>query len=431
MGKVSPPSIKYVIYLDFIAEGVVEKPDIIGAIFGQTEGLLGEDLELREMQKKGKIGRIDVNLEVNDSKTIGKIEVPTSVDKAETTLIGASIETIDRIGPCEAKFEIKSIDDIRTAKREFILDRAKKLMEKFGSSMPELKEMERDLREHTRTAKVIEFGKELLSAGPDLESSSEMIVVEGRADVLSLLKAGIKNAIAMNGAMVPETIKELSRTKEMTLFIDGDRGGMLNAKDAIETARVAFIARAPDGKEVEELTEKEIVTCLRNRMSVQDFKRGYMTQEEPRSRYHSREGSSRGRMTRGRSYGYGRDSRDSRVSRDSESRESSEGTASQNIELSDEVIKKNMKNLQAYLSDLEGTRSAAILVLDGDKMSIAQNVLTSNISRALYKYRNAVGLVIDGTATMTLIKIAEKSSCKLIVAKNFSATSSSIKMISF
>jgi len=41
-------------------EGVVDKPDVVGAIFGQTEGLLGEDLDLRELQRTGRVGRIQI-----------------------------------------------------------------------------------------------------------------------------------------------------------------------------------------------------------------------------------------------------------------------------------------------------------------------------------------------------------------------------------
>ena len=62
MAKIAPTSIKYMIYAKFEADGAIEKPDVIGALFGQTEGLLGEDMEMRELQKQGKIGRIDEEL---------------------------------------------------------------------------------------------------------------------------------------------------------------------------------------------------------------------------------------------------------------------------------------------------------------------------------------------------------------------------------
>ena len=206
MGKVSPPSIKYVIKAKFTATGMVEKPDVIGAIFGQTEGLLGEELELRELQKKGKIGRIDAEMDVKESMTTGIVTIPTSIDKAETTLIAAAVETIDRVGPCDAKFEIEGIEDVRTSKRDFILERAKALMEKLSSGTPEIREMEQSVIDHSKTVRVREIGDEKIAAGPDVEISNEIIVVEGRADVVNLLKAGIKNAIALSSVVFPEEV---------------------------------------------------------------------------------------------------------------------------------------------------------------------------------------------------------------------------------
>ena len=63
MGKISPVSSKYIVNASIEIEGIVDRPDVVGAIFGQTEGLLGADLELRELQRSGRIGRIEVNME--------------------------------------------------------------------------------------------------------------------------------------------------------------------------------------------------------------------------------------------------------------------------------------------------------------------------------------------------------------------------------
>ncbi|PIN77878.1 hypothetical protein COV15_01120 [Candidatus Woesearchaeota archaeon CG10_big_fil_rev_8_21_14_0_10_34_12] len=269
MAKISPVSIKYTIKAKFSAEGVVEKPDVIGALFGQTEGLLGADLEMRELQKEGKIGRIEVELDTNDSKTEGEIEIPSALDKAETTIIAAALETIERVGPTDAKIEILGIEDVRGGKREYILERAKKLLEQIEGKGPEIGEMESSVRESTRTERIQSYGKEGLPAG-DI-SGKEIIVVEGRADVVNLLRYRVNNVIGMNGVNLPEEVKDLSKEKEVTLFIDGDRGGKLISKNVIDNARVAYVAVAPDGKEVEELTGKEILQCLRKRVPVEEF----------------------------------------------------------------------------------------------------------------------------------------------------------------
>jgi len=397
MGKISPPSIKYVIKAKFNAEGVVEKPDVIGAVFGQTEGLLGEELDLRDLQKKGKIGRINAEMEVSNSRTSGIVEIPTSIDRTETTIIAAAVETIDRIGPCEAKFEVESIDDVRSSKREYIVERAKKLLEKLGSNMPEMREMEKDINEHAKTARIQEYGKEMLSSGPTIDESEEIIVVEGRADVLNLLRYGIKNVIAMNGNIIPETIKTLSQKKKIIIFVDGDRGGVLIAKDSIENARVDSIARAPDGKEVEELAEKEILNCLRNRLSVEDFVKKYL--------------------------GRGAKIKKADVEKESEN-EKSEDIEVENIE---EIFGN-------YMEEIEGTKNSLILSFNGSNFYVIQRVPTTNLVRVIYmlkkKNRNIDALIIDGTVTMAIVKTAERVNCRYIGAKNFTTTSSNIKMIS-
>lgn len=268
MAKISPVSIKYMIHASFKAEGPLEKPDVIGAIFGQTEGLLGADLEMRELQKEGRIGRIEVDLETVDGKSIGMIRLPSALDKSETTLIAAALETIDRIGPTEAKIEIMKIEDVRGSKRDFILERAKKLLEGLEEG-GEFEEMSRALKEEARSARIQEYGEEKLPAG-DI-SGREVVVVEGRADVVNLLKNRVNNVIGMNGTKLPAAIAQLGKEKELTLFIDGDRGGRLIAKNVIDNARISFVAIAPDGKEVEELTGKEILIALRKRIPTAEF----------------------------------------------------------------------------------------------------------------------------------------------------------------
>ncbi|MEM4330721.1 MAG: DNA primase DnaG, partial [Candidatus Pacearchaeota archaeon] len=269
MGKISPSSIKYNIKADFEAEGPLEKPDVIGAIFGQTEGLLGSDMELRELQQEGKIGRIEVDLVREDGKTKGKILIPSALDKTETALIAAALETIDKVGPTEAKIIVREIEDIRGSKRDYILQRAKELLSSLSHDSPEMQEMEKELKESTRISKITSYGEEQLPAG-DI-SGKEIIVVEGRADVVNLVKHNILNVIGMNGTKLPREISKLGEEKEITLFVDGDRGGVLIAKNVCENAKIAYIAQAPEGKEVEELTGKEIYQALRKRLPVEEF----------------------------------------------------------------------------------------------------------------------------------------------------------------
>ena len=271
MAKISPTSIKYSIVADFVADGPFQKPDVIGALFGQTEGLLGSDMELRELQKEGKIGRIEVELATQGGKTTGEIVIPSALDKTETTIIAASLETIDKIGPTDAKITVKDISDVRGSKRDYIMERAKALLAGIKNEGMDSTEMETELRESTRVSKAIEYGEEGLAAGPNIDNDKELIVVEGRADVVNMLKHGIKNVIGMQGTKFPKTITTLGETKELTLFVDGDRGGKLIAQNVFDNAKIVYIATAPDGKEVEELAGKELLQALRKKVPADVF----------------------------------------------------------------------------------------------------------------------------------------------------------------
>jgi DNA primase len=250
---------------------MVEKPDIIGAIFGQTEGLLGQDLDLRDLQKTGRIGRIDVDIKNDGGKTLGKINIPSSLDSSETSLIAASLETIERIGPCTAKIDIESVEDVRVMKREFVMERAKDIMKKLvENSMPTAATLTEKIREIVRTAQIKEYNG--LPCGEDIPFTDDVIIVEGRADVLNLLKNSVKNTIAIGGAVIPQTIINLTKEKISTLFVDGDHSGDIIIKEMAQLADVDYIAKAPEGKEVEELTKKEIFKALRERVSIEQYK---------------------------------------------------------------------------------------------------------------------------------------------------------------
>jgi len=268
MGKAPVDIIKYIIHAKAEAKGLVEKPDLIGAIFGQTEGLLGEDLDLRELQKSGRIGRIDADMETKSGVTKAVITVPSSLDMVETSIIAAGIETITRVGPCDATFKVQQIEDIREAKRKAVINRAREILtELLNQEIPDAKEITDEVRKDVRGG---EIGKVLgLDAGPAVESSESIILVEGRADVLNLLRNGIKNAIAVGGIKVPKEAIELCNTKTSTVFVDGDRGGDLIIK-SLENggAEIDYIAKAPRGREVENLTRKEIIMALRRKVAA-------------------------------------------------------------------------------------------------------------------------------------------------------------------
>ena len=267
-----PSAAKYQIKARILAEGVIDKPDVVGAVFGQTEGLLGEELDLRDLQKSGRIGRIEVEIDSRKGKSEGEITIPSSLDQVETAILASGLETVDRIGPCRAKIEVISVEDIRISKRQKVVERAKEILSKLQE---EGKGVGLDLTESVRKAVQVEeittYGPEHLPAGPNIDQADALIVVEGRSDVLNLLRCGIKNCIAVEGTSVPQTVKDLSRGKTVTCFTDGDRAGELILREMLQTMDIDFVARAPRGSEVEELTQKQLVKCLRNKIPINQY----------------------------------------------------------------------------------------------------------------------------------------------------------------
>jgi DNA primase len=266
----SPDTTKYLIHISLSTEGVVEKPDVVGAIFGQTEGLLGEDLDLRDLQRTGRVGRIDVQIASKKGETTGEILISTSLDRAETAILAASLETIDRVGPCVAHVSVKMIEDIRVSKRKKIVERAKEiLIERFDDGTIDSDELLDDVRQTLRVEKVGTIGDEKLPAGPNVLESDAIIIVEGRADVINLLRYGIKNAVAVEGTNIPRSIVDLTEKKTTTAFFDGDRGGELILRELLQVADIDYVAFSPRGKSVEDMTKKEVIKTLRNKVPVE------------------------------------------------------------------------------------------------------------------------------------------------------------------
>ena len=266
-------TMKYVIRASFDVGGVVEKPDVVGAIFGQTEGLFGSELDLRGLQKSGRIGRIQIELDSKQDKTTGKIIIPTSLDRVSTSIIAASIEAIDRIGPCSALVSLEKIEDMRETKRKAIVERAKQILRKWNvETLPDTEEVFKEVSETLRAARAVKYGPQNLTAGPDVNSSNEIIIVEGRADVINLLRNGIQNVIALEGTKIPATIIKLTKEKRATAFLDGDHSGDLILKALLQVASLKYVAKAPRGKEVEELTSRQITKALQNRVPIEKIK---------------------------------------------------------------------------------------------------------------------------------------------------------------
>jgi len=409
MGKISPVSSKYVLQASIQIIGAVERPDVIGAIFGQTEGLLGAELELRELQRSGRIGRIEVTTDVKAGKTSGTIIIPSSLDKAETAIIAASLETIERIGPCTAKVNVDKIEDIRISKRNFVIDRAKQLLKSMEDEIAwDSQEITEEVAASVRMMEVKEYGKDRIPAGPSIEDAEEIIIVEGRADVLNMLKHGIKNVISLNGTSnIPQTLIDLSKRKVVTIFVDGDRGGDLIVKSAIGVLEADYVAKAPDGKEVEEITKKEIHKALRGKISLEQVKMEEAGLQKPAQAYEKTQQRYSSLAKYPPNYRPRTVSSSPRVL-------SSSAPNLQDIKMTNVKMTETKKlEYKKMLEDLIGTRGAYLV---GKNENVLGKIPSSELQSTLKDLGNEVeAVIVDGEITKSMVSIAEKEGVGTLV----------------
>jgi DNA primase len=312
------------------------------------------------LQKTGRIGRIEIDLHSKNDRTTGTITVPTSLDRVSTALIAASIESINRVGPCSAKVSLEKIEDIREARRKVIVDRAKEILHKWNiESMPNVDEVYKQISNTVKIGKVEKYGPDELPAGPELETSKEIIVVEGRADIINLMRCGILNTVALEGAKIPESIKKLTKEKEATALLDGDRGGDLILKELLQVTNVRYVSRAPRGKEIEECNCKEISEALDSRVLVSELYKS--KRERPK------------------------------------------------IEVPKEVNK--------IAETLQGTLEAVLL---NEKLKQTNRLPVSQLAEKLQEAKGVDTVVFDGIITQRIVDIAGEKNIKRIVASRVS-----------
>ncbi len=386
---IDPTTTKYLIQAKLEADGIVEKPDVVGAIFGQTEGLLGEELDLRDLQKSGRIGRIEVEVSSKKGRSEGTISIPSSLDQVETSIMASSLETIDRVGPCKAKIKIEKVEDVRVTKRMKIVDRAKELLK---GMIEESKHTGMDLTESVKAAvqvhEIVTFGPDKLPAGPNAEGSDAIIIVEGRSDVLNLLKAGVKNAIAVEGTNVPKSIQDLSKERVVTAFVDGDRGGELILRELLQVAEIDFIARAPKGKEVEELTQKQMMKSLRNKIPAEQFVEMYGI-DVPRLKIEEKPERPEPKRT---------------------FEKKSEPPAPPEKE--DKKLSPELEKYKEILNTLAGTLKARLLDKDGE---VTAEVPVRDLVDTLKSHKKTATVVFDGVITQRILDLAASQGTKTIV----------------
>lgn len=394
--------VKYHVKLKFEVDGLVEKADIIGAIFGQTEGLLGPEMNLNELQKVSKVGRIEVNVDTKGNMAKGDALIPMSTDISTAALIAAAIESIDKVGPFQAKFNLVGIDDIRAIKKKVIVDRAKKIVQDWATkTISEGEEMLKDVYDASKPGKLTSFGKAQLACGTGVFDSDWIILVEGRADVINLLRAGFDNAIAIEGARIDETVTKLTDGKRVVAFLDGDRAGDLILKELHGVVKIDKVLRAPPGREVEECTPIELAEILKDALSI----------AEPQQHAHVSHERERDRD---------RDRRHQRRDRDREPREEYRAPPPQESvapsQPSKEVLAEDKPEVLTAVRGVypQINETLEAVVLDGSLNTLLK-VPVSEVIKRLDSAEGAKLLVIDGIVTQRLVDAADKAGIEYIV----------------
>ena len=399
--NIDPTSSKYVIKASIRANGVVNKSDVVGAVFGQTEGLLGDELDLRDLQKSGRMGRVEVEIKSDKGKSTGEIIISSSMDQVETSVFAAALETVERVGPCKATVKVTSLDDSRATKREVIIERARSLLlslikdsRSAGSNITDT------VRQVLQTEEIVRF-KGKLPAGPNVESSDAVIVVEGRGDVLNLLKHGIKNSVAVEGTNIPKEVVDLSKERTVTAFVDGDRGGEMIIQELLQVAEIDFISRAPDNTEVEYLTHKQIMKSLRDKVTAELFMEQNKWARPGSSSKAPAKKTRRGSKAKAAPASKKNDKAEEPV----ESTESAEPAAATAAS----------PHFLEQLNQLDGSKNARLLM--GEEL--ADEVLIVGLPEVLESHKNngVDTLIMDGVITPHLVELAPKAGIKTIVAK--------------
>jgi DNA primase len=393
---IDPATTKYLIKAYIKADGIIEKSDVVGAIFGQTEGLLGDELDLRELQRSARVGRIEVELESKNGKSEGVITLPTSLDKVETVILAAAFESIDRVGPCKASISADQVEDVRVVRRKKVIERAKELLNKvMEEGKVEGESIADNVRQAVQVEEISNFGQDHCPAGPHIEKSDAIIIVEGRRDVLNLLKYGIKNVIAVGGTNIPKTVIGLTKERISTAFVDGDRGGELILKELLQTADIDFVARAPATREVEEIPQKLIMKALKNKIPAEQYAEMYDI------KFEKREEKTDEALDKPQ-----KKEKSEVKSKPSTSKKEKEGKSKEII------ISDKQKKYNKILDDISGSLKAVLF--DKNDKEI-KKIPVRELTDSLKKSDNINSVVFDGIITQRLLDIASSKNISEIV----------------
>ena len=265
--------------------------------------------------------------------------------------------------------------------------------------MPSVDEVYKEISETMKVGKVEKYGPEDLPAGPNLENSREIIVVEGRADIINLMRCGLTNTVALEGAKVPDSIKRLTKEREATALLDGDRGGDLILKELLQVTNVKYVGRAPRGKEIEECNCKEIAEALDNRVPISEI---HKQQQQPQQQERPQPPQQQRRQP--------------------PQQQVQQAIVEQHPPTPAPVPHRPAKpevpeQIKETVKTLQGTLEAVLL---NDKLEQIERLPVSQLAEKLQQITGVDSVVFDGIITQRIVDIAANQQIKRIVASRVS-----------
>lgn len=317
---------------------------------------------MKKLQKSGKLGRIDVDLRKEDKKTLGNVTIPNNLDQPTAALLAATLESIERVGPYDARFKLVGVEDIREEKRKRIMERAKDIMQRWSASQrSEVIQMISQVSEVSDVGKIVSLAPDV-EGGPEAETSETLFIVEGRADLTTLMKAGVKNVVATNGVNIPQYVVNLThRKKEVTVLADGDRVGDMIVKELLRRgAKIDYVSKAPQGREVEEMKPIEILDMISKRVDVKTYLATLQAAAKP-------------------------------------------------------VAPENLLNAMKTLR--ERVRESFIAILLDEEGEIIDEVPVSQLYERLSGLDNVAGVIFDGIVSQRILDLAQSKNVKIMVGE--------------
>jgi len=248
---------KYVIEAGFNINKKFTKSEILSIILTETEGLI--DKNLNDLIKERKVGEIYV--EIDKSGVSGIIKIPTNLTQVETSLIAASLETINQIN-----INVKSIVDLREEKKNYISERARKFLDSFKSTNKEdlLNKFER-----ANSFQKFRHTKRYSNLIGNLDKD-EVIIVKKKEDFRNLVSKGFDNVIELGPKIyVPFKIYLKLRSKILIVLVNfNDRKYLNKLRKILDIDYFSFSKKDVlllSRKEIKQLIEEKTINIYKKK----------------------------------------------------------------------------------------------------------------------------------------------------------------------